>query len=165
MTFKNSLAGLALLLFVGGAGYFTYNRYVRHSSQCDICGRAVHAEHESVVQLKDGQKVHACCPRCALHYDLSHTGQVAGLDVEDRASGTRMDAGKAFYVEGSDDHSCLAPSETPPREPGVDYSRTYDRCLPGLVAFRDESTAQSFAQIHGGKVLTYEQTVASVKQH
>ncbi len=165
MNIKNSLAGLALLLFVGGAGYFTYNRFVLPSSQCDICGRPVHAEHEAVVQLKDGRKVHACCPRCALHYDLIHPAQVAGLDVEDRDSGARMDAGKAFYVEGSDDHSCVTASEAPPREPGVDYSRTYDRCLPSLVAFKNESAARSFADAHGGQVLTYEQAVASVKQH
>ena len=165
MTLKNSLAGLALLLFVGGAGYITYDRYIVPSPQCEICGRAVIAEHEAVVQLNNGGKVHACCPRCALHYELNRPGRVAGLLVEDRTTGAKIGSEKAFYVEGSDDHSCVPASDTMPREPGVEYNRTYDRCLPSLVAFKDESAARRFAEVHGGRVLTYEQTVASVKQH
>ncbi len=164
MTFKNSLVGMALLLLVGGTGYFTYNHYVAPVRGCDICGRAAHAEHDATVLMKDGTKVHTCCPRCALHYELHSPGGVAGLQVADREDGGRLDAQKAYYVEGSDDHSCVPVSEAPPREPGVEFSRTYDRCLPSLVAFREESAARTFAAGHGGQFLTYEQAVESVKK-
>ena len=164
MKIKNALIGLALLLAVGGSGYYTYRHFVLPSQQCDICGRAVHAEHDSIVQLKDGTRIHTCCTRCALHYEMHKAGQVARLMVADRATGERLDAPNAFYVEGSDDHSCVPASEASPRELGVEYNRAFDRCLPSLVAFKQESDARSFVSSHGGKFLTYEQAVASVKQ-
>jgi nitrous oxide reductase accessory protein NosL len=165
MNIKNSLVGMAILLVVGGAGFFSYRNFVLPSQQCDICGRAVHTDHESTVLLKDGARVQTCCPRCALHYELHKPGQVAGLLVDDRATGEEIDARKALFVEGSDDRSCVPASETPPREPGVDYDRTFDRCLPSLVAFKEESTARQFIAAHGGRFLTYGQAVQSVKQH
>ncbi len=164
MNIKNALVGLALLVFVGGGGFLAYNHFVPAGQQCDICGRAVHMEHESTIVLKDGVKVHACCPRCALHYELHQPGKVVRLLVEDRTTAKRIDARNAFYVEGSDDAACLQASDALPREPGVDYSRTFDRCLPSLVAFSEESAARQFIAAHGGRLLTYEQTVASVKQ-
>ena len=164
MTIRNSLVGLALLLVVGGGGYLTYKRFVAPVRQCELCGRAVHAEHEATVLLKDGSQVHACCPRCALHYELHKPDQVTRLLVADRPTGERIDAEKAYYVENSDDHSCVQASEAPPREPGVEFARTFDRCLPSLVAFKEESAARSFVVAHGGQFLTYHQTVESVKQ-
>lgn len=164
MKIKNALVGLALLFIVGGVGYFTYRHFVLPSQQCDLCGRAVHADHESTVVLKNGAKVHTCCPRCALHYELHKPEQVARLLVANRVTGEGIDAQKAFYVEGSDDYPCIQASETPPREPGVEYDRTFDRCLPSLVAFKEESAARSFVTAHGGRLLTYEQAMESVKQ-
>jgi hypothetical protein len=164
MKIKNVLAGLALLVIVGGAGYFTYRRFVLPSQQCDICGRAVHTEHESIVLLKDGAKVHTCCPRCALHYERQKPGQVDRILVADRAAGKGIDAQEAIYVEGSDDQPCVPISETSPRELGAEYDRKFDRCLPSLVAFKEESTARYFVAAHGGRLLTYEQAVDSVKQ-
>ncbi len=164
MKVKNILVGLALLAVVGGTGYYTYRRFVLPSRQCDICGRAVSSEHDSVVELKDGTAVHNCCPRCAMHYEMHNAGKVARFIVADRATGEKISAQSAIYVEGSDDHSCVTASEAAPREPGVDYDRTFDRCLPSLVAFKRESDARTFAAAHGGKLLTYEQAVESVKQ-
>ncbi len=164
MKIKSALIGLALVLIVGGAGYYAYRHFVLPSQQCDVCGRAVHSEHDSIVRLKDGTTVHNCCPRCAMHYEMHNADKVAGLIVADRDTGERINAQNAFYVEGSDDHSCIPASESAPREPGVDYGRAYDRCLPSLVAFKQESDARSFASAHGGRVLTYEQATSSVKQ-
>lgn len=164
MNIKNGLVGLALLFVVGGSVYYAYRKFVLPSQQCDICGRAVHAEHESIVQLKDGTAVHNCCPRCAMHYEMHNETKVARLIVADWTTGERINGQSAFYVEGSDDHSCVPASDASPREPGVDYDRAFDRCLPSLVAFKQESDAHTFASVHGGKVLTYKQAVESVKQ-
>ncbi len=165
MNIKNALVGLVFLAVVGGTAYFTNRHFVQTSQQCSICGRAVHADHESTVELKDGTSIHACCPRCALHYELHESGRITRLLVDDRATGQRLDARKAWYVEGSDDRSCVPASEMPPREPGVGYDRTYDRCLPSLVAFKDESAARQFVMAHSGRILTYEQAMESVRQH
>lgn len=164
MNIKNSLVGLALLVLVGGAGYYAYKHFVLPNQKCDICGRAVHPEHDSIVHSKDGSTIHTCCPRCALHYGLHWPGKVARLTVSDRATGKKIDAPSAVYVEGSDDHSCLQASDAPPREPGIEYDRAFDRCLPSLVAFKEEQAARDFVSAHGGRVMTYEQALASVKQ-
>ncbi len=163
MNIKNALVGLAFLVLVGSGSFFTYRHFVPSRQQCDICGRAVHTDHESTLVLKDGARIHTCCPRCALHCELHKPGQVVDLLVSDRETGKRIDARKAFYVEGSDDLSCVPASEQPPREPGVEYARTFDRCLPSLVTFKEESAAQQFITAHGGHLLTYEQAVESVK--
>ncbi|MBZ5497057.1 MAG: nitrous oxide reductase accessory protein NosL [Acidobacteriia bacterium] len=164
MKIKNVLIGLILLGVVGGGCYLAYQRLVLPSQQCDICGRPVHAAHDSIVLLKNSSKVHTCCPRCALHYEQNHPGQIAGLLVADRATGVKIDGQKALYVEGSDEQLCGPLTEAPPREPGVEFDRTFDRCLPSLAAFKEEAAARSYQAVHGGRLLTYEQAVESVKK-
>ncbi len=164
MKTANAIAAFVLLLAVTGVGYYSYHRVARASVTCDICGRSVETHHQSSMVLKNGRTEHACCPRCALHYGLNHEGQVASLWVMDRLTGSRIRADNAFYVEGSDDHSCIPPSETPPHDLNVDYVRKYDRCIPGLVSFSDEDAAHAFQAEHGGRVLTYAQAIQSVKQ-
>ncbi len=163
MNIKNLLIGLLLLAAVGGAGYLAYRKLVLPSQQCDICGRAIHAAHEAIVLRKDGAKVHNCCPRCALHYEQNHPGQIAQLLVTDQVTGQKLDAQKATYVEGADVQICGPMTEAPLREPGVEYDRTFDRCLPTLVAFKDGNAARDYQAIHGGRLLTYAQAVESVK--
>ncbi len=164
MNVKGALVGLVLLLCVGGVGYYAYRHLVVANQECDICGRAVHSAHESTLLLKNGEKVHTCCTRCALHYNQNHPGQVADLLVMDHSNGSKVDASKAIYVEGSDVQECVPASETPPREPGVEFERTYDRCVPSLIAFSDESAARDFMSHQGGHMLTYAEAVQSIKK-
>ena len=164
MNIKNMLGGLILLAVVGGGCYLAYRRLVLPAQQCDICGRPVHAAHESIVRLKSGAEVRTCCPRCALHYEHSHPDSSLGLLVTDRATGKKIDGQKAYYVEGSDDQLCISTVEVPPREPGAEFDRTFDRCIPSLVAFSEEPAARNFQAAHGGRVLTYEQAVESVRK-
>jgi nitrous oxide reductase accessory protein NosL len=91
-------------------------------------------------------------------------GGIAGLLVTDAAVGERIDAQRALYVEGSDENPCFTPAEASPREPGVEYDRTFDRCLPSLIAFKEESAARTFQVAHGGRILTYAQALKSVMQ-
>ncbi len=164
MKIKNTLIGLALLLVVGGTGYYTYRRFVLPSQQCGVCGRSIHAGHEATIQLKNGKQFQVCCPRCAMHHALHNPGQVAGVLVADHMTGEKLKAQDAVYVEGSDEMSCMPETAAPPREPGVEYQATYDRCVPSLVAFKDEAAARKFLAVHGGRLLSYAQVVESVKE-
>jgi hypothetical protein len=161
---KNVLIGLILMGVVGGGCYLGYQRLVLPSHQCDICGRLVHDARDSIVQLKDGARIHTCCARCALHYEQNHPGRISALLVAGRATGIKIDGQKALYVEGADEQLCGPLTETPPREPGVKFDRTFDRCLPTLVAFKDGAAARSYQAVHGGGLLTYERAVESVKR-
>jgi hypothetical protein len=70
----------------------------------------------------------------------------------------------AFIVEGSDEMPCVPESATPPREPGIEYRRAYDRCVPSLMAFKEEGAARKFIAVHGGRLLSYGQVVESVRE-
>jgi hypothetical protein len=164
MNIKNLLVGLLLVGVVGAAGYVAYHYFVLPSHQCEICGRPVHAAHYSSVVLKNGRHIEACCPRCALHYEHNMPGQVARLQVADNASGIAIEARSAVYVEGSDQQMCMSAAESVPREPGVEYDLKFDRCLPSLVAFKEESAARGFQRIHGGRMLSFAQALESVKR-
>ena len=163
MRFKHLLVGFLLVGFVGAAGYLSYRYFVMPSHQCEICGRAVHAAHYSSVVLKDGRHIEACCPRCAMHYEHNMPGQVAHLSVSDNTSGLSIEAQRAVYVEGSDQEPCMSATEEAPREPGVEFDRKFDRCLPSLIAFKDEAAAHEFQRQHGGRLLSFAQALESVK--
>jgi len=164
MKVRNVLIGFLLLAVVGGVSYFAYRRLVLPSNQCDVCGREIHAGHESIALLKTGKKLQTCCPRCALHHELHNPGQVTGVLVADRTTGEKIRAQDAVYVEGSDEISCMPASATPPRELGVEYKVAYDRCVPSLLAFREEAAARKFIADHGGRLLSYGQVLESVKE-
>ncbi len=164
MNIRNVLMGLLLLGFVGTTGYLTYHYLVLPTHECEICGRAVHAVHHATVEMKSGRRVQACCPRCAMHYRLNTPGKVMQVLVADNVTGRAIEAQKATYVEGSDVEPCMSASESVPREPGVEYTLKYDRCLPSLLAFRDESEAREFQRQHGGHVLSFAEAEESVRR-
>jgi hypothetical protein len=166
MKIRNVLIGSLLLVVVAGGMYFAYRRTVlpREHQQCEICGRGIHAGHEATLLMQDGKKIHACCPRCALHRVEHGFPKPVQMAVTDRISGREMRAQDAFYVEGSDELVCIPPSAAvPPRQPPVEYERAFDRCSPSLIAFKDEAAARDFAQVHGGRILSYGQAIESVR--
>jgi nitrous oxide reductase accessory protein NosL len=42
--------------------------------------------------------------------------------------------------------------------------REYDRCLPTLAAFKSPQEAEAYQQQHGGRVLSYSQVIARVRE-
>jgi hypothetical protein len=50
------------------------------------------------------------------------------------------------------------------REPHGASTRKYDRCLPTLVAFKTAQEAEAYQEHHGGRVLSYTQALASVRE-
>jgi len=80
------------------------------------------------------------------------------LQVTDYASGHRLRAGEAYFVDGSQVEVCTAPrlkfdeSRTP-------YVRLFDRCGPSLLAFAREEEAREFIRQHGGSLKSLEEVM------
>jgi hypothetical protein len=131
---------------------------------CQICGRDVPKKTEFHIETTRGNLT-ACCPRCAMHYMLDHSGEIRGAHATDYVSGRLIEAKSAYYDEGGDVQYCTAHRPAVERGPndGVRL-RTYDRCLPVLVAFASREEAESYRREHGGRVLTYQQAIGSVRE-
>lgn len=145
-------------------GYFAYS-YVERSktSQCGVCLRHIHEGQTYDLYFADGTEKTACCPRCGIRDQLQKAGQFVRARATDQFTKERIEAEKACYVEGSDAHYCALHSE-PLREPGTAYTMSFDRCLPSLVAFRTKEEAQVFQGRHGGRVISYQEAIESVKR-
>ena len=122
---------------------------VRHPESCWVCQRDVHASVRTTLTLASGKQVVACCPRCALHYQEDPGNAVREIRVTDHAAGGSLPMAAAFLIEGSDETPCML------HHPVSDETRTpmqvcYDRCMPSLIAFKDEGAARAFAADHGG---------------
>jgi hypothetical protein len=130
---------------------------------CEECGRAECRNLSFDVRHQDGTLVQTCCPRCALHYLARRHPSVASLAVRDFDTAGRIDATRAFYVEGSDVAPCSAFAGSPPRdERGCCMKTVYDRCLPSLLAFASRPEAETFAREHGGAIKTFADLQAAI---
>lgn len=146
LLFLVRLALAGALVALAGAGC------ARHPEECWVCEREIHPHMRAAIALAGGGEVAACCPRCALHYRDESKEEVRAIGVSDYASGAPLPLEGAWLVEGSDETPCLH------HPPVVDETRTpmqvcYDRCMPSLIAFRDEAAARAFQSEHGGSIL------------
>jgi len=105
--------------------------------------------------LVNGKVVETCCPRCAMHYLESNHQKARKMEATDFATGHWVDATSAIYVSDSDLHPCAEMQSM--RDPqGCCLMKTYDRCLPSLVAFADKSQAAIFRKAHGGEFASFQ---------
>jgi hypothetical protein len=119
--------------------------------RCEICQRDIHPQVRATVILADGAQVHACCPRCALHYQAESGKTIREIRVTDHARGGSLPFPESFLVEGSDETPCLHhPPVTDPAQAPMQVC--YDRCMPSLIAFKNETGARAFVDEHGGTV-------------
>jgi nitrous oxide reductase accessory protein NosL len=132
----------------------------RSPKHCAVCERDQCKGLAFRVTLQNGKTVETCCPRCGLHYLASTKQQAKALQATDLASGQWIDATKAVYVEGSDVSHC-APLEVRRDAQGCCLYKTYDRCLPSLIAFQDAQQVVAFQKQHGGEVLSWERVQAN----
>jgi hypothetical protein len=123
----------------------------RRAQNCWVCEREVHEPVKTTLILEGGRKALACCPRCALHYEVEGDRKVREIVVTDYDTGRPIPYGNAWLVEGSDETPCVH------HPPVVDEAHTpthvcFDRCRPSLIAFASEAGARGFSEEHGGMV-------------
>ena len=106
------------------------------------------------LSLSGGEVVEVCCPRCGLYLQEGRN-DIVKTEVADFNSGAFLEAEKAYYVEGSSVHLCCSGGDVQKDRAGISYERTWDRCLPSLVAFKSEEEAEQFIQRHGGALKVY----------
>jgi hypothetical protein len=164
MKLRDTLVTLLALAAIGLATYFAYRYETRpNPNVCHICDRPIHRGMAFLVRT-DGHTEHACCPRCGMHYALSHPGKVKKVWATDLNSGESIPAEAAFYDEGGNIDYCAAHGKAVQRQPQGVSVREYDRCLPTLVAFKTPGEAEAYHKEHGGRVLNYAEAVQSVRE-
>ena len=127
----------------------------RSPQMCAVCQRAECKGMAFRVILEDGKVVETCCPRCGLHYLESTHQQARKMEATDFATGNWVDAATAIYVSDSDMHPC-AELQTLRDPQGCCLLKTYDRCLPSLVAFAAKDQAVTFQKSHGGQIVSFQ---------
>lgn len=142
---------LIIVAFACVAGYYLYHQ---QESVCSVCQRPMHKVTTYRLSLISGEVVEVCCPRCGLYLQGSRD-DIVKSEVADFNSGAFLDSQKAYYVEGSSVHLCCSAGDLQKDRAGVSYERTWDRCLPSLVAFKSEEEAGQFIQQHGGVLKVY----------
>ena len=163
MKFKRVLLIAVALGVLAGAGYVAYRLESPHGEAiCQVCGRGISAKTAYEIETASGT-VHACCPACAMHFMLNEPGSVRKSWATDFNTGKPIPASNAYYDSGGDTQYCTA--HHPPVERGTEgvTVRVYDRCLPTLVAFSNRDEADAYQRQHGGRVVTYEEALASVR--
>lgn len=127
----------------------------RSGRTCAVCDRDECKGMAFRVTLENGKTVETCCPRCALHYlEVNHL-KARQMEATDFATGTWVDATHAVFVSDSNVHPC-ATLETRRDPQGCCMTKTYDRCLPSLVAFAGKDQAAAFQKDHGGQLVGLE---------
>ena len=107
------------------------------------------------VTLENGKVVETCCARCGLHYLESTHHRARKMEATDFVTGSWVDAANAIYVSDSDVHPCTEVQSM--RDPqGCCLMKTYDRCLPSLVAFATKEPATAFQKSHGGQLVGFQ---------
>lgn len=160
---------LITLLALGAIGltsFFAYRYEQRRETlgMCPFCDRMVHPI--TAYRLKVGDHVvAACCPRCGMHAQLNQDkGKSSQAWATDVNTGESVAAESATYVEGGNVQYCTHGDQPMAREPHGVSMREYDRCLPTLAAFKTPQEAEAYQQQHGGRVLSYSQALASVRE-
>ncbi len=157
------LATLVALATIVGGSVMAYRRgMVRQPAICQLCGRDIPRQTAFRVETRDGSLA-ACCPSCAMHYMRHHPGRIRQAFATDFDSGRPIPAQSASYDQGGDVQYCTAHQPSVERGPLGVNARVYDRCLPTLVAFDSRSEAEAYQKQHGGRLLTYDQAMESVK--
>ncbi|MCC6294988.1 MAG: hypothetical protein IT164_20215 [Bryobacterales bacterium] len=161
---KRAITGVLLcILAFAGFGYAGW-RYVasRDSQTCRACSRPIH-DHTRTIAVLDGKTGYYCCPACALSEHQQAGKPVQITQLTDYLSGKPLAPDGAYVVRDSEVNPCarkeaaLAPDKHP-------MHTLFDRCSPGILAFRGRRQAEAFAAEHGGQVLPFAQ-LASGYQH
>ena len=165
MNRKEAVITLLALAAIALVSVLAYRHETRPPADlCQVCQRGLHHGVTYRLEMSDGTREQACCPRCGMHLQIQRPGAVTRAWATDLATGQELPAEKAVYVEGGDVEHCTMHEAPVRRAPEGVAVRDYDRCLPSLVAFRTVQEAETYRQQHGGRVLNYQQAMERVKE-
>jgi len=160
---RTTLAGIVIVtMFAAAAAYSIWQLRATAGSECGICSRPVHARSKAV-GLVDGKRKVFCCPACALTTHVQTKKPVRVVELTDYESDSRMPPEGAFLVRGGNLNHCLSEATLVDSEKHA-LVRHFDRCSPGMVAFREEGAAREFAARHGGQVMKFGEFEAAYRQ-
>jgi hypothetical protein len=163
MKFKDALISLASIAAITALGVWAFFSISRPAPDlCGVCERGMHHGVTYRLELARGFE-DACCPRCGMHFQIEHPGEIKHALATDLPSGKLIPAESAFYVEGGDISHCTLHEAPVARQPQGVSVRDYDRCLPSLVAFGSRQSAEAYQKEHGGELLDYPQAMEKVK--
>jgi hypothetical protein len=166
MKTRDIVVTVIALAAIAVTSFFSYRYEKRHETagMCPFCDRMVHPVTAYKLMV-DGHEMAACCPRCGMHAQLNQEqGKPGKAWATDVTTGESVAAESATYVEGGAVQYCTHGDQPMTREPQGVSMREYDRCLPTLAAFKTPQEAEAYHQQHGGRVLNYQQALASVRE-
>ena len=110
--------------------------------------------HSKTVSVVGGKRTVYCCPACALSEHQQSGKPVEVVELTSYPDSQILEPKDSFVVRNSDVNSCAR------REPAVNADKQpmqlhFDRCAPGILAFRDRGSAELFARQHGGQVMMF----------
>jgi hypothetical protein len=166
MKARDIVGTLVALMAIGTTCFWAYHYEQRRATadMCPFCDRMVHPV--TAYRLTVGNHVMvACCPRCGIRAQVNQEeGKPGSAWATDVNTGESVAAESATYVEGGDVQYCTHGDHPMTREPHGVSMREYDRCLPTLAAFKTPQEAEAYREQHGGRVLSYPQALASVRE-
>jgi len=143
-------APLALICLLAGAMLYVGWQILDHRDHaaCSVCGREVHLASR-VDGEADGEALTFCCAACALRAENQEERPIRLTQVFDYRSGEPMAPQDAVAVVGSNVNLCMREHAlTDARKETHDLH--FDRCSPGVLAFKSEVAAEQFRAEHGG---------------
>jgi len=144
-----------LLLVVLAVTFFALLSCSRKAAQCPLCERDIHS-HMQVSIKHNGIPMKTCCMTCALTFQKQEKN-VQIVTATEFLTDKPIDPAKAIYVVDSDVSPCTQDPKVNKvlREPHSAMYACFDRCAPGMLAFKSESDAMVFQKEHGGRVQSY----------
>ncbi len=142
--------------------FFVLQSCSKKAAQCPLCERDVH-QGMQVSITHNAIPMQTCCMACAVTYKLQEKN-VEIKAATDFLANESIDPKPAFYVVGSDVSPCTQDAKVQKfvREPHSALHSCYDRCAPGILAFRSNNDARNFQQEHGGSIYRFDQLTGAI---
>jgi hypothetical protein len=159
---RGTVTGILIIVLLAAGGYLIWTgKIFKGKLICEVCRRELHPTASFLTSAANGARKLTCCPRCGLHYALTHGGRA--IEATDFATGKTIPAEKAVYLEGSDIMECCSTPGMRANE-GTYQDIQYDRCVPSLLAFSRGEDAETVRLKHGGRLISFEEAKQSVSR-
>ena len=155
-------AVILIMLVVIGSSVFFLEKREMNASVCSICGREIHPAWAFTITFNDGRKQRFCCAKCGIVTMLNQRPTVRSGTATDFWTGKILPAENAFYLWGSDAEHCAVPQKSDWTD-SQPMQLTWDRCIPSLVAFKTRHGAEQFQSQHGGRVVSYPESLTLIQ--